>query len=182
MEPESSVKNETAPPQPPPTVTTPASALVGLRRTQFQGSRNINSIGELPVKRTPLIRPMSAPIRALADDPHKQVQKSRKPRRKTKLLRDKSDILETSIDVFFEEDSGQVRPVSRVRSRKPPPPPPRTQSAMSCEVQTLVSMLSSSSDSEKEETVSSNSETQTVRPPMLRKTGNYKYKFFIDLT
>lgn len=143
----------------------PILSSAAAKRAQFQSSRGTETLTSVERERPrpPLVRAMSAPIRPL-DDSMKQLQNKRKSRRR-KNFRDRDDILELDEDELNDSSNNKNN-----KNRKPPPP--RTRSALGCDIETLVSLLSSGgSDSEKEESSPNKNELPKVRTPMLRKTG-----------
>lgn len=143
----------------------PILSSAAAKRAQFLSSRGTETLTSVERERPrpPLVRAMSAPIRPL-DDSMKQLQNKRKARRR-KNFRDRDDILELDEDELNDSSNNKNN-----KNRKPPPP--RTRSALGCDIETLVSLLSSGgSDSEKEESSPNKNELLKVRTPMLRKTG-----------
>ncbi|XP_058831530.1 formin-J [Topomyia yanbarensis] len=149
------------------------------RRAQFQASRQNQS--EATERRPPLVRAMSAPNRPIEDN-SKFLQNKKKTRKK-KVLRERDEINECDEDDFEEADSVNLTSANN----KNPVLGPRSRSVIggtACDIETLVSLLSSGgSDSEKEDSttgtdfsgVSTNSNiigsSLKSRAPMLKKAG-----------
>ncbi|XP_055626851.1 uncharacterized protein LOC129768927 isoform X2 [Toxorhynchites rutilus septentrionalis] len=148
------------------------------RRAQFHASRQHSEATE---KRPPLVRAMSAPIRPI-DDNSKFLQ-SKKKIRKKKLLRERDEIGECD-----EEDANEDASAIKLNTAnsKNTIAGPRSRSVIggACDIETLVSLLSSGgSDSEKEDTVPTENDPSPTtystiigpgfkpRGPMLKKTG-----------
>lgn len=174
------------------------SSLAQQRRAQYHASstssrQNSESAFE---KRPPLVRAMSAPIRPI-DDNSKFLQSSkRKQARKKKVLRDRDEINECDEDAYEDDPVKNNSHATANNNQKVIPGAGAGQRSRSvlggpCDIETLVSLLSSGgSDSEKEDsapspttdsdsysTINNNNNLigsalkATPRPPMLKKTG-----------
>uniref|UniRef100_A0A182KEG3 Uncharacterized protein n=1 Tax=Anopheles christyi TaxID=43041 RepID=A0A182KEG3_9DIPT len=136
---------------------------LALRRAQFQANRQNSEAHDR--RHPPLVRAMSAPIRPADTDASKFLQGKKKPRRR-KVLREKDEYNICEEDEFSDEGVGnRIGPpgggtggTQPAGSNGRPVPacilPMRSRSVLGgpCDIETLVSLLSSGgSDSEKEQ-------------------------------
>lgn len=178
-----------------------SSSLAQQRRAQYHASstcsrQNSESVAVVE-KRPPLVRAMSAPIRPI-DDNSKFLQSSkRKQARKKKVLRDRDEINECDEDAYEDDpvkNNSSNSNATANNNQKVITGGQRSRSVLGgpCDIETLVSLLSSGgSDSEKEDSApspttdsdsySTNNNNNnnligsalktTARPPMLKKAG-----------
>ncbi|XP_053674255.1 uncharacterized protein LOC128724557 [Anopheles nili] len=133
------------------------------RRAQFQANRQNSEAHDR--RHPPLVRAMSAPIRPADTDASKFLQGKKKPRRR-KVLREKDDYNICEEDEYSDDEGCKMAPTGLVgvaanltgstAGRQMPAciMPMRSRSVLGgpCDIETLVSLLSSGgSDSEKEQ-------------------------------
>uniref|UniRef100_A0A182X3Q6 Uncharacterized protein n=1 Tax=Anopheles quadriannulatus TaxID=34691 RepID=A0A182X3Q6_ANOQN len=129
------------------------SSSLAQRRAQFQANRQNSEAHDR--RHPPLVRAMSAPIRPADTDASKFLQGKKKPRRR-KVLREKDEYNICEEDEFSDEGgAGTAQPTTGPNGRQVPGCilPMRSRSVLGgqCDIETLVSLLSSGgSDSEKE--------------------------------
>ncbi|XP_052896867.1 uncharacterized protein LOC128303829 [Anopheles moucheti] len=154
------------------------------RRAQFQANRQNSEAHDR--RHPPLVRAMSAPIRPADTEASKLLQGKKKPRRR-KVLREKDEYNICEEDEFSDDGCnkmgptamGGIQPASGSNGRPLPACilPMRSRSVLggACDIETLVSLLSSGgSDSEKEQdstqaapgSTGPQSPTATVTPPV----------------
>ncbi|XP_041771387.1 uncharacterized protein LOC121593245 isoform X1 [Anopheles merus] len=130
------------------------SSSLAQRRAQFQANRQNSEAHDR--RHPPLVRAMSAPIRPADTDASKFLQGKKKPRRR-KVLREKDEYNICEEDEFSDEGgAGTAQPTTGPNGRQVPGCilPMRSRSVLGgpCDIETLVSLLSSGgSDSEKEQ-------------------------------
>uniref|UniRef100_A0A182TMA4 Uncharacterized protein n=2 Tax=Anopheles melas TaxID=34690 RepID=A0A182TMA4_9DIPT len=130
------------------------SSSLALRRAQFQANRQNSEAHDR--RHPPLVRAMSAPIRPADTEASKFLQGKKKPRRR-KVLREKDEYNICEEDEFSDEGgAGTAQPTTGPNGRQVPGCilPMRSRSVLGgpCDIETLVSLLSSGgSDSEKEQ-------------------------------
>ncbi|XP_065084665.1 protein hunchback-like [Ochlerotatus camptorhynchus] len=154
------------------------------RSAQFQANRQNSETAE---RRPPLVRAMSAPIRPIDND--SKFLQSKKKTRKKKILRERDEINECDED-DFDEETLKLNTTNSKNTLAAAAGGPRSRSVLggACDIETLVSLLSSGgSDSEKEDTVPTHGADSTgnsstnfninissalkSRAPMLKKAG-----------
>ncbi|XP_055607493.1 AF4/FMR2 family member lilli-like isoform X2 [Uranotaenia lowii] len=163
------------------------SSSLAQRRAQFHANRQYTLTTS--DRRPPLVRAMSAPIRPV-DDNSKFLQSSKKKLRKKRALRERDELYECDED-DFDEDTLRNNAVNNGNGKNHPaalPPGSRARSVLgtttttttACDIETLVSLLSSGgSDSEKEDTVPPDLDGPNAigtsalkcKAPMLKKSG-----------
>ncbi|XP_053687016.1 uncharacterized protein LOC128736556 [Sabethes cyaneus] len=159
------------------------SSSLAQRRAQFHASRQQSEAHT--DRRPPLVRAMSAPNRPIEENP-KFLQNKKKPRKK-KPLRERDEINECDEDDFDDAEAVKLNTANNKNSMLGP----RSRSVIggtACDIETLVSLLSSGgSDSEKEDSTPNDADccngggapvhpniigsALKSRAPMLKKTG-----------
>ncbi|XP_055529493.1 nucleolar and coiled-body phosphoprotein 1 isoform X2 [Wyeomyia smithii] len=154
------------------------SSSLAQRRAQFHASRQHSEANA--DRRPPLVRAMSAPNRPIEENP-KFLQNKKKPRKK-KVSRERDEINECDEDDFDEAESVKINTANNRNSMLGP----RSRSVIggaACDIETLVSLLSSGgSDSEKEDSTPNDGAAPVhhnivtgssfkARAPMLKKAG-----------